>query len=122
MVIATKLRVHINTICNMCTPPTIPGRIVNVTSVHGQMAIPRKSNYEVTKHGLETVSDSLRLEMAKFGVRVSVVEPGDFAFATAIHTEAMVGCTQFLFCVLIVEEPVLIYNNTNTKDATETNP
>ncbi|WAR19584.1 BDH-like protein, partial [Mya arenaria] len=51
------------------------GRIINVTSVHGRMSIPRWSTYDVTKHGLETLSDSLRLEMAKFGVRVSIVEP-----------------------------------------------
>ncbi|WAR19587.1 BDH-like protein [Mya arenaria] len=49
------------------------------------------NNYEVAKHGMETLSDSLRLEMAKFGVRVSIVEPGAFAHATAIHTDAMVG-------------------------------
>ncbi|XP_052767336.1 retinol dehydrogenase 16-like [Mya arenaria] len=67
------------------------GRVVNVTSVHGLMSIPRWNNYEVAKHGMETLSDSLRLEMAKFGVRVSIVEPGAFAHATAIHTDAMVA-------------------------------
>ncbi|XP_052765887.1 retinol dehydrogenase 16-like [Mya arenaria] len=65
------------------------GRIINVTSVHGRMSIPRWSTYDVTKHGLETLSDSLRLEMAKFGVRVSIVEPGQYGFVTSIQNEEM---------------------------------
>ncbi|WAR19586.1 LOW QUALITY PROTEIN: RDH16-like protein [Mya arenaria] len=49
---------------------THESRVVNVTSVLGRISRPRWSNYHVSKHGLETLSDSLRLEMAKFGVKV----------------------------------------------------
>ncbi|XP_045171485.2 D-beta-hydroxybutyrate dehydrogenase, mitochondrial-like [Mercenaria mercenaria] len=45
------------------------GRVVNITSVHGLMTLPVQSNYETAKHGVETLSDSLRLEMKKFGVK-----------------------------------------------------
>ncbi|MFI0739279.1 SDR family oxidoreductase [Streptomyces sp. NPDC021100] len=52
------------------------GRIVNVTSLAGLMAAPFNGWYAASKHGLEALSDSLRMENARFGVRVSLVEPG----------------------------------------------
>ncbi|XP_033733592.1 D-beta-hydroxybutyrate dehydrogenase, mitochondrial-like [Pecten maximus] len=61
------------------------GRIVNVSSVKGRYSWPCNSVYIVTKHGVETMSDSLRLEMKKFGVNVSVIEPGQFTEATSIN-------------------------------------
>ena len=57
-----------------------------VSSVHGRMYYPCQAAYAVSKHGLETIADSLRLEMIKFGVRVSVIEPGCYAHATSIHS------------------------------------
>ncbi|XP_048728277.2 retinol dehydrogenase 7-like [Ostrea edulis] len=60
------------------------GRLVNVTSVKGRIYFPCTSAYGITKHGIETFSDSLRVEMARFGVKVSLVEPGDFSTCTAI--------------------------------------
>ncbi|KAL4238949.1 (2R 3R)-2 [Mactra antiquata] len=66
------------------------GRIVNITSVHGLMCTPGQSTYETTKHGMETLSDSLRLEMSKFDVKVIVVEPGMFGRVTSICNEAMI--------------------------------
>ncbi|MGK5638155.1 SDR family oxidoreductase [Streptomyces sp. URMC 126] len=52
------------------------GRIVNVTSLAGLLASPFNGWYAASKHGLEALSDSLRMENARFGVRVSLVEPG----------------------------------------------
>lgn len=72
-------------------PFSSAGRIVNITSVHGRFDGPRQSNYEVAKHGLETISDSLRMEMKKFGVHVSLVEPGQYGYMTSIENEDMVG-------------------------------
>ena len=54
-----------------------------VTSVKGLYPFPANSAYHATKHGLETMADALRLEMLKFDVKVSVVEPGDFSAVTA---------------------------------------
>ena len=67
------------------------GRIVNVSSVRGRYAWPGGSVYHISKYGVETMSDSLRLEMVKFGVGVSVVEPGWLDGATSIISPANVG-------------------------------
>lgn len=57
------------------------GTIVNVTSVGGKMHEPFGAWYHATKFALEGLSDCLRMEVAPFGVRVVVIEPG------AIKTE-----------------------------------
>ncbi|XP_060069077.1 D-beta-hydroxybutyrate dehydrogenase, mitochondrial-like [Ylistrum balloti] len=66
------------------------GRIVNLSSVKGRYSWPGDSVYIVTKHAIETMSDSLRLEMKKFEVNVSVVEPGQYDGATSITGEKQV--------------------------------
>jgi NAD(P)-dependent dehydrogenase (short-subunit alcohol dehydrogenase family) len=53
------------------------GRIVNISSLAGRLAVPVMGSYTAAKHALEGLSGSLRLELATSGVRVSVVEPGD---------------------------------------------
>lgn len=57
------------------------GRVVNISSVGGKVAMATYGPYAATKFALEAVSDSLRREMAPFGVGVIVVEPG------AVRTE-----------------------------------
>ncbi len=52
------------------------GRIVNVSSVLGRFALPGSGIYSASKFAVEAVSDALRMELAPFGVRVVVVEPG----------------------------------------------
>ncbi|HET9530154.1 MAG TPA: SDR family NAD(P)-dependent oxidoreductase [Blastocatellia bacterium] len=52
------------------------GRIVNISSVAGRIARPLSSVYDATKHALEAVSDGLRGELAPFGIKVIVIEPG----------------------------------------------
>jgi short-subunit dehydrogenase len=52
------------------------GRIVNISSVAGKIARPLSSVYDATKHALEAISDGMRGEMAPFGVKVVVIEPG----------------------------------------------
>lgn len=61
------------------------GRIVNVSSIYGRMSTPFTGWYQAAKHGLEGVTDALRMEVAGFGVQVVLVEPG--AFRTAIFDE-----------------------------------
>ena len=58
------------------------GRIVFISSIGGRVALPYLSPYAASKHGIEAVGDSLRREMMRFGVEVSLVEPG--AVATPI--------------------------------------
>ncbi len=52
------------------------GRIVNISSIGGRVALPLAGPYAASKFALEAVSDSLRRELAPAGVRVAVVEPG----------------------------------------------
>ena len=52
------------------------GTVVNVTSVGGKLAMAGYGPYAGTKFALEAVSDSLRREVAAFGVKVVVIEPG----------------------------------------------
>jgi short-subunit dehydrogenase len=46
------------------------GRIINVSSGHGLMAIPDKSVYAASKAGVQAVCDSLRVELKPFGIEV----------------------------------------------------
>ena len=53
------------------------GSIVTVSSVAGVLAIPFQAIYSATKFALESTMEALRSEVAPFGIRVSLVEPGD---------------------------------------------
>jgi NAD(P)-dependent dehydrogenase (short-subunit alcohol dehydrogenase family) len=55
------------------------GRIVNISSISGRVAAPYLGPYAASKFALEAFSDSLRLELRRCGVSVSLVEPGNVA-------------------------------------------
>ncbi len=57
------------------------GKIVNVTSIGGKIWEPMGAWYHATKFAVEGLSDCLRVEVARFGIDVIVIEPG------AIRTE-----------------------------------
>ena len=52
------------------------GRIVNVSSVVGRVALPFLGIYSATKFAVEAMSDSMRVELVDTGVFVSLIEPG----------------------------------------------
>jgi NAD(P)-dependent dehydrogenase (short-subunit alcohol dehydrogenase family) len=52
------------------------GRIVNVSSIGGRLALPLVGAYAASKFALEGISDSLRRELASQGVDVILIEPG----------------------------------------------
>ena len=52
------------------------GTIVNISSVVGRIGFPASPAYISSKFALEGLSESLRLEMAPFGVDVIIIEPG----------------------------------------------
>ncbi|XP_078579916.1 retinol dehydrogenase 16-like [Branchiostoma floridae x Branchiostoma japonicum] len=54
------------------------GRVVNVASTAGRVAIPYCGPYCVSKYGVEAFSDCLRRAMRCFGVKVHIIEPGFF--------------------------------------------
>jgi len=55
------------------------GRIVNLSSVAGLLALPFFGSYTMSKHSVEAMSDCLRQELKPWGIRVSVIEPGVIA-------------------------------------------
>jgi NAD(P)-dependent dehydrogenase (short-subunit alcohol dehydrogenase family) len=52
------------------------GHIVNVSSVTGRIAAPAQTVYSSSKWAMECMSENLAQEVASFGIRVSVIEPG----------------------------------------------
>jgi len=50
--------------------------IVNVSSILGRLSLPFGGPYAASKFALEALSDALRVEVAPWGIRVVVVEPG----------------------------------------------
>lgn len=66
------------------------GCIINVSSIAGKRSTPANGAYSASKFALEALSDALRFELAPFGIKVVVIEPGSIQthfMATAIaHT------------------------------------
>jgi NAD(P)-dependent dehydrogenase (short-subunit alcohol dehydrogenase family) len=54
----------------------VRGTIINVSSVGGRMTFPINGAYHMSKFALEAMSDVLRVELAPFGVKVVIMEPG----------------------------------------------
>jgi NAD(P)-dependent dehydrogenase (short-subunit alcohol dehydrogenase family) len=55
------------------------GRVVNVSSIGGLVALPTYGPYAASKFAMEAFSDVLRREVGRFGVTVIVIEPGTIA-------------------------------------------
>ncbi|OOE12620.1 SDR family oxidoreductase [Fictibacillus arsenicus] len=54
------------------------GRIINMSSISGKFGFPGLSPYTASKHALEGLSESLRLELKPFGIDVILVEPSSY--------------------------------------------
>lgn len=52
------------------------GRILNISSMGGRATLPGGAFYHASKYAVEAISDALRMEVAQFGIRVVLVEPG----------------------------------------------
>ena len=55
------------------------GHIINISSLAGVLGLPFSGLYSASKFALEGMTESLRLELRPFGVRVVLIEPGDFS-------------------------------------------
>lgn len=55
------------------------GKIVNLSSIGGVMGLPWQGFYSASKFAIEGFSEALAAEVRSFGIRVAMVEPGDFA-------------------------------------------
>jgi NAD(P)-dependent dehydrogenase (short-subunit alcohol dehydrogenase family) len=52
------------------------GRVVNLSSIYGLTTTPFSGWYQASKHALEAASDALRVEVARDGIKVVLIEPG----------------------------------------------
>lgn len=62
------------------------GRIVNMSSMNGTIALPMVGAYSASKFALEALSDALRVELRPWGIKVVLVQPGQIK--TAIFDKA----------------------------------
>jgi len=53
-----------------------PGRIINISSIAGKVALPFSGPYSASKFALEALSDSLRRELIIYGIKVVLIQPG----------------------------------------------
>lgn len=70
------------------------GRIVNMGSISGRSALPLTGAYAASKHALEAVTDSMRVELMPAGVDVIIIEPG--VIATPIWETSLNAAEQML--------------------------
>lgn len=54
------------------------GLIINISSVGGLMGLPYRGIYSSSKSSVELISEAMSMEVMKFGVKVVLIEPGDF--------------------------------------------
>ncbi|MBD8499069.1 SDR family oxidoreductase [Paenibacillus arenosi] len=66
-----------------CTKAVLPhmlerqsGHIVNIASMAGKVGTPKSAGYAASKHAVLGFTNSLRMELAQTGVKVSAVNPG----------------------------------------------
>jgi short-subunit dehydrogenase len=69
------------------------GRIVNISSGGGRMSFPFAGAYTATKFAVEAMSDSLRMELRPFGVKVILIEPGPIKTNFSGTAVASIGST-----------------------------
>ena len=53
-----------------------PGKIINISSISGEIGMPFMSAYNMSKFGLEGFSEAIRRELMLFGIDVVVIAPG----------------------------------------------
>jgi short-subunit dehydrogenase len=55
------------------------GTVVNLSTIVGKFTFPMSGVYSATKHALEAITDSLRMEVRPFGISVITIRPGVIA-------------------------------------------
>ena len=83
--IALQMDTNFGGCVNVCRAVLAPmrrqggGIIVNLSSIGGVMGLPYQGYYSASKFAIEGFSEALAAEVASFGIKVVMVEPGDFA-------------------------------------------
>jgi len=85
------------------------GRVIWIGSLAGRISLPFQAHYSATKAAIASLSDALRMELRGHGVRVTCVEPGDFAtgFTGARHVVSATASSyapQHASCLAAVEK------------------
>jgi glucose 1-dehydrogenase len=70
----------------------LPGRIINISSVHEDMVFPNFSTYCASKGGLRMLMRNLSVELGPFGITINNIAPG--AIATPINNKLMADKAQ----------------------------
>ena len=55
------------------------GHIICISSIGGLMGLPYQGMYSASKFAIEGYCEALRLEVRQFGIKVTVINPGDFS-------------------------------------------
>ncbi|MDD6209005.1 MAG: SDR family oxidoreductase [Bacteroidales bacterium] len=75
-------------VCNSVIPTMRAvgkGKIINISSIGGVLGIPFQGFYSASKFAIEGYSETLSLELRPFGIKVCLVEPGDFSTGFTDH-------------------------------------
>jgi NAD(P)-dependent dehydrogenase (short-subunit alcohol dehydrogenase family) len=70
------------------------GRIINIGSVLGRLAIPFMGAYSASKFALEGLTDAFRIELRPWGIHVSLIEPGPVATPLWSKTHLLNGMSE----------------------------
>ncbi len=79
-------------VCRACLPHLRTnggGYIINITSMAAQIGLPFRGIYSASKFAVEGFTEALSMEVKQFGIKVCLIEPGDFK--TNINTTRMVA-------------------------------
>jgi NAD(P)-dependent dehydrogenase (short-subunit alcohol dehydrogenase family) len=63
------------------------GRIVNISSIGGKIAVPHLAPYSASKFALTGLSDAIRAELDPYGIRVTTVAPGLMRTGSPINAQ-----------------------------------
>jgi short-subunit dehydrogenase len=61
------------------------GYIINISSLSGLVGLPFQALYSASKYAIEGYTEALRIEVKTFGIKVSLIEPGDFRTSFTEH-------------------------------------
>jgi len=77
----TSIYLHCHRAANILVDQGKKGSLINISSFAGSRSHRYMAAYDATKGGMEAMTRTMAIDLAPFGIRVNVVQPG------AIHTE-----------------------------------